>query len=54
MVAAGSEPRVVFFIDGFNLYHSVKAAESHLPGRQLTRLDQLDLKNRFFRLLTGL
>jgi hypothetical protein len=23
----GSNPRVAFFIDGFNLYHSVKAAE---------------------------
>ena len=31
--------RVSFFIDGFNLYHSVRAAEQLLPGRQLKWLD---------------
>jgi hypothetical protein len=32
-------PRVAFFIDGFNLYHSVKAAEKLLPDTQLKWLD---------------
>lgn len=31
--------RTVFFIDGFNLYHSVSAAERRLPGVQLKWLD---------------
>ena len=32
-------PRVAFFIDGFNLYHSIKSAEQHLAGYPLKWLD---------------
>lgn len=32
-------PRVAFFVDGFNLYHSVKAAERLMPDSQLKWLD---------------
>ena len=32
-------PRVTWFIDGFNLYHSIKAAERDLPDTQLKWLD---------------
>ena len=43
MLAAGKTsnrpPRVVFFIDGFNLYHSVQAAQKLLPEDQLKWLD---------------
>ena len=39
MVASSSKPRVVFFVDGFNLYHSVKEAERQLPDKQLKWLD---------------
>lgn len=43
MLAAGKTmnqpPRVVFFIDGFNLYHSVQAAQKLLPKQQLKWLD---------------
>lgn len=31
--------RTSFFIDGFNLYHSIRAAEKLLPGKQLKWLD---------------
>ena len=31
--------RTTFFIDGFNLYHSIRAAEKLLQGRQLKWLD---------------
>jgi hypothetical protein len=31
--------RTSFFIDGFNLYHSVRAAEKLLPNRQLKWLN---------------
>jgi uncharacterized LabA/DUF88 family protein len=39
MLAATAAPRAVFFIDGFNLYHSVKEAEKQLPSAQLKWLD---------------
>lgn len=39
MVESSSKPRVVFFVDGFNLYHSVKEAERQLPDKQLKWLD---------------
>lgn len=32
-------PRVAFLVDGFNLYHSVKAAERLMPDSQLKWLD---------------
>ena len=35
----GSNPRVAFFIDGFNLYHSVKAAEQLLCNKAVKWLD---------------
>jgi|GEM_PF-3926560 len=31
--------RVRFLVDGLNLYHSVRSAERHLPGRALRWLD---------------
>jgi uncharacterized LabA/DUF88 family protein len=39
MLVSAAAPRVVFFIDGFNLYHSLKEAEKHLPDTQLKWLD---------------
>ena len=36
---AKKPPRVVFFIDGFNLYHSVQEAQRLLPEQQLKWLD---------------
>lgn len=32
-------PRVVFFVDGFNLYHSISEAAKLLPDQQLKWLD---------------
>jgi hypothetical protein len=32
-------PRAVFFVDGFNLYHSISEAAKLLPGQQLKWLD---------------
>jgi hypothetical protein len=31
MLAPATAPRAVFFIDGFNLYHSLREAENQLP-----------------------
>lgn len=39
MVESSSRPRAVFFVDGFNLYHSVEEAATHLPDTQLKWLD---------------
>lgn len=39
MLEPSGKPRVVFFVDGFNLYHSVAEAETHLPDIQLKWLD---------------
>ena len=34
-----SDRRTSFFVDGFNLYHSIRSAEKRLPGQQLKWLD---------------
>lgn len=39
MLEPSGKPRAVFFVDGFNLYHSVAEAETHLPDTQLKWLD---------------
>lgn len=39
MVKTTSKQRAVFFIDGFNLYHSLKEAEKQLPKTQIKWLD---------------
>jgi hypothetical protein len=39
MTAERGDRRTSFFIDGFNLYHSVRAAEKLLPNTQLKWLN---------------
>jgi uncharacterized LabA/DUF88 family protein len=43
--------RVSFFVDGFNLYHSIRAAEKLLPGSQLKWLNLQALCQSFLPLL---
>jgi uncharacterized LabA/DUF88 family protein len=49
----GSNPRVAFFIDGFNLYHSVKAAEQLLCNKTLKWLDVHALCNSYLHQIGG-
>ncbi|MFT5028832.1 MAG: uncharacterized LabA/DUF88 family protein [Candidatus Binatia bacterium] len=48
-----SNPRVMCFVDGFNLYHSVKAAERALPGTQLKWLNIPALSSSFMHVIGG-
>lgn len=43
--------KVVFFVDGFNLYHSVREAERRLPGIQLKWLDLKALCSSYLHLI---
>lgn len=45
--------RTTFFIDGFNLYHSVRAAEKLLPNTQLKWLDIPSLCKSYLQMIGG-
>lgn len=53
MVESTTKNRVIFFVDGFNLFHSVKEAEKRLSGRQLKWLDIPQLCRSFLQLIGG-
>lgn len=53
MVASPSNPRVVFFVDGFNLYHSVKEAERQMVETQLKWLDLTALCTSYLHQIGG-
>jgi uncharacterized LabA/DUF88 family protein len=46
-------PRVVFFVDGFNLYHSINAAQRQLPHTQLKWLDLPALCSSYLHQIGG-
>ncbi|MCC5843967.1 MAG: NYN domain-containing protein [Verrucomicrobia bacterium] len=46
-------PRVVFFVDGFNLYHSIKSAEQRFDGIPLKWLDLPALCDSTLHLIGG-
>lgn len=53
MVETTPKNRSTFFVDGFNLFHSVKEAEKQLPERQLKWLDVPRLCRSYLHLIGG-
>ncbi|MBC8245846.1 MAG: NYN domain-containing protein [Verrucomicrobia bacterium] len=53
MVDTTAKNRTTFFVDGFNLFHSVKEAEKKLPGRQLKWLNIPQLCRSYLHLIGG-
>ena len=53
MPVSDSNPRVIFFVDGFNLYHSVKEAEGHMSEFQLKWLDIAKLCTSYLKQIGG-
>jgi uncharacterized LabA/DUF88 family protein len=47
MDASPTQRRAVFFVDGFNLYHSIRAAEAQMPGAQLKWINVWNLCQYF-------
>ena len=53
MPVSGSKPRVIFFVDGFNLYHSVREAERQMPEFQLKWLNIARLCSSYLKQIGG-